>query len=80
MDWVVFISHTNYWILFPWSYPIMSLYIDSIEPKQLYIILIVYLLSLLSCIFIIKNQGNGIKVKIRRVVLLIIKRVVVAIR
>ncbi|MDQ8725842.1 ABC transporter permease, partial (plasmid) [Bacillus thuringiensis serovar aizawai] len=35
---------------------IMSLYIDSIEPKQLYIILIVYLLSLLSCIFIIKKS------------------------
>ncbi|WP_242309890.1 ABC transporter permease [Bacillus cereus group sp. BfR-BA-01524] len=51
-----FISHTNYWILFPWSYPIMSLYIDSIEPKQLYIILIVYVLSLIGCIFIIKKS------------------------
>ncbi|HDR8453097.1 TPA: ABC transporter permease, partial [Bacillus cereus] len=30
-----FISHTNYWILFPWSYPIMSLYFESIEIKQL---------------------------------------------
>ncbi|MED2485527.1 ABC transporter permease, partial [Bacillus thuringiensis] len=42
--------------LFPWSYPIMSLYIDSIEPKQLYIILIVYVLSLIGCIFIIKKS------------------------
>ncbi len=56
----------------------MSLYIDSIEPKQLYIILIVYVLSLIGCIFIIKNQCDGIKVKII-IVVLIIKRVVVAI-
>ncbi|ABY46481.1 MULTISPECIES: ABC transporter permease [Bacillus cereus group] len=53
-----FISHTNYWILFPWSYPIMSLYIDSIETKQLYIILFVYLLSLLSCILMLSTLYN----------------------
>nr|WP_206704938.1 ABC transporter permease [Bacillus thuringiensis] len=53
-----FISHTNYWILFPWSYPIMSLYFESIEIKQLSIVLVVYLLSLMICIFMLSTFYN----------------------
>lgn len=46
-----FISSTKYWILFPWSYPVRSLYFDSIEMEYLYIIVIVCFLSLIICIF-----------------------------
>ncbi|MDA2548957.1 ABC transporter permease [Bacillus cereus] len=53
-----FISRTNYWILFPWSYPIMSLYFESIEIKQLSIVLVVYLLSLMICIFMLSTFYN----------------------
>ncbi|MDA2489539.1 ABC transporter permease [Bacillus cereus] len=53
-----FISHTNYWILFPWSYPIMGLYFESIEIKQLSIVLVVYLLSLMICIFMLSTFYN----------------------